>query len=179
MSSPHRIRPPEHLGRHHDVSDFCNGKHPMLDNWLQEQAWSSEGLSARTYVMSTDDAPTKVIGYYAISMAKEQRKALPSAKLRRGAPEDVPLLLIGRLALDQNWQGQGLGSALLVDALQRCLMASEIAGIRAVLVHALDDEAVGFYLAHGFMVSPLGERTLIMPIEIVRATQLRPLSPNP
>ena len=168
MADVRGIRPPERLGPHHDLSHFRNGKHPSLDEWLKRHALPSEGLSARTYVVCAEDAPSRVAGYYAISTAMEQRIALPSAKLRRGTPEEVPLLLIGRLALDQAWQGQGLGSALLSDALLRCLAASEIAGVRAVIVHAIDDDAVGFYKAHGFLPSPLGNRILLMPIEVVR-----------
>jgi GNAT superfamily N-acetyltransferase len=81
--------------------------------------------------------PDRVIGYFAISTAVEQRNALPSAKLPRGTLEQVPLLLIGRVAVDAEWRGQGVGSALLVDALRRCLAASEIAGPRGVVAHAI------------------------------------------
>jgi GNAT superfamily N-acetyltransferase len=84
-------------------------------------------------------------------------------------PEQVPLLLIGRLAVDEEWRGRGLGSALLVDALRRCLAASEIAGARGVVAHAIDDTAVGFYERHGFVRCPLGERVMLMPIETVRS----------
>jgi GNAT superfamily N-acetyltransferase len=115
------------------------------------------------------DSPTRVVGYYAISTAMEQRIALPSAKLRRGMPEQVPLLLIGRLAIDRTFQGVGLGTELLSDALRRCLTASEIAGVRGVVAHAIDDDAVRFYRRHGFLQSPLGERVMLMPIEGVRA----------
>jgi len=83
--------------------------------------------------------------------------------------EQVPLLLIGRLAVDAQWQGRGLGSALLVDALRRCLAASEIAGVRGVVAHAIDQAAVVFYEHHGFIRSPLGERIMLMPIETVRS----------
>ncbi len=84
-------------------------------------------------------------------------------------PEQVPLLLIGRLAVDRAFQGLGLGSELLSDALRRCLSASEIAGARGVVAHAVDDDAVRFYQRHGFMLSPLGERVMLLPIEMVRA----------
>jgi predicted N-acetyltransferase YhbS len=74
----------------------------------------------------------------------EERIALPSAKVRRGMPEQVPVLLIGRLAVDQTFQGMGLGGDLLSDALRRCLAVSDIAGVRAVVVHAIDDAAMVF-----------------------------------
>jgi GNAT superfamily N-acetyltransferase len=163
------LRAPEPLAARHDVARFSNGIHASLDQWLRERALSSEGLSARTYVACMADEPDRVVGYFSISTALEQRNALPSAKLRRGMPEQVPLLLIGRLAVDAAWRGRGLGSALLVDALRRCLAASDIAGVRAVIAHAIDDSAVDFYQRHGFVRSPLGERVMLMPIETVRS----------
>lgn len=162
------MRPPERLNAYHDASQFQNGKHPSLDSWLRDRARTSEGLSARTYVVCATEQPARVVGYYAISTAMVRRNALPSAKLRRGMPEEVPLLLIGRLAIDAACQGQGLGTDLLADALRRCLAATEIAGARAIITHAIDDDAVRFYERHGFVLSPLGERTMLMPIETVR-----------
>jgi GNAT superfamily N-acetyltransferase len=162
-----RVRPPERLTASHDLSSFRNGKHPSLDDWLRSRALASEGLSARTYVVCDSAAPERVIGYHAISTAAEHRVALPSAKLRRGMPERVPLLLIGRLTIDQTFQRLGLGTDLLVDALRRCLAAAEIAGARGVVAHAIDDDAAAFYERHGFVRSPLGERVMLIPIEAV------------
>jgi len=164
-----RVLPPERLSAAHDLARFHNGKHPSLDEWLQNRALASEGLSARTYVICGVDNPNRVVGYYAISTAMEQRVALPTAKLRRGMPEQVPLLLIGRLALDEKFRGQGLGTDLLSDALRRCLAAADIVGARGVLTHAIDDEAVHFYQHHGFVVSPLGKHIMLMPIETASA----------
>lgn len=163
-----RMTPPERLTTQHDISEFENGKHPTLDQWLRERALTSEGLSARTYVVCATESPGRVIGYYAIASAMEQRVALPSAKLRRGMPEQVPFLLLGRLAVDRSFQGMGLGAYLLSDALRRCLSVSEIAGARGVIAHAIDEEAIRFYQRHGFVLSPLGERAMLMPIEAVR-----------
>jgi GNAT superfamily N-acetyltransferase len=164
-----RVRPPERLSARHDLAVFENGRHPSLDAWLRDRALTSEGLSARTYVICAADAPARVVGYYAISTAMEQRVALPTAKLRRGMPEHVPLLLIGRLAIDRAFRGMGLGTELLSDALRRCLAASEIVGARGVVAHAIDEDAVRFYRRHGFVLSPLGERVMLMPVEAVRA----------
>jgi GNAT superfamily N-acetyltransferase len=157
------LRRPEAIAGRHDVSRFSNGQ------WLRERARSSEGLSARTYVVCPASEPDRVVGYFAISTAVEERNALPSAKLRRGMPEEVPLLLIGRLAVDAEWRGRGVGSALLIDALRRCLAASEIAGARGVVAHAVDDAAADFYERHGFVRCPLGERVMLMAIETVRS----------
>jgi GNAT superfamily N-acetyltransferase len=163
-----RLLAPERLRAGHEVAAFRNGRHPLLDEWLQQRALASEGLSARTYVVCEADAPAPVIGYYAISTAMEERLALPNAKLRRGMPEQIPLLLIGRLAVDHRFHGIGLGTDLLADALRRCLAASEIAGVRGVVAHAIDDDAARFYLHHAFVRSPLGERVMLLPIETVR-----------
>jgi GNAT superfamily N-acetyltransferase len=168
-AEPARVRPPERLTAQHDVSSFENGRHPSLDAWLMDRALGSEGLSARTYVVCDAETSNRVVGYYAISTAMEQRLALPTAKLRRGMPEQVPLLLIGRLAVDRHFQGIGLGGELLFNALKRCVATSEIAGVRAISAHAIDDEAVRFYEKHGFKTSPLGERVMLLPIEFARA----------
>jgi GNAT superfamily N-acetyltransferase len=164
-----RVRPPERLSAEHDLSSFQNGKHVSLDEWLRNRARTSEGMSARTYVVCDALMPARVVGYYAIFTAMEQRIALPSAKLRRSMPDHVPLLLIGRLAVDRAFQGLGLGGDLLVDAIRRCLAAADIVGARGILAHAIDDGAASFYQRHGFSFSPLGERVMLLPIETARA----------
>jgi GNAT superfamily N-acetyltransferase len=125
-------------------------------------------MSARTYVVCPGDAPRRVAAYYAISTAMEQRISLPTAKLRRAVPDQVPLLLIGRLAVDRQHQGKGLGADLLSDAVRRCVKVSEIAGIRAIITHAIDEDAVRFYQHHGFVRCPLGDRVMLLPIEAAR-----------
>lgn len=149
---------------------FANGRHPVLDAWLKERALASEGLSARTYVICRVSEPLRVVGYYAISTAMEERRALPNARMRRGMPERVPLLLIGRLALDEAVQGRGLGADLLADAIRRCCAAAEVAGARAFVAHAIDAQAAQFYAHHGFVQSPLGECVMLLPIETARAS---------
>jgi len=164
----HAVTAPTPLRAEHDAAAFASGQHDTLDSWLRERALTSEGLSARTYVIFDAAAPQRIVGYYTITTAMEQRAALPSAKLRRAMPEQVPLLLIARLAVDREWQGLGLGGDLLGDALRRCFAASVIAGARGIAVHAIDEAAAGFYERHGFLRSPLGELTLILPIETLR-----------
>ena len=94
-------------------------------------------------------------------------------KLRRGMPDEIPLLLSGRSAVDAGYQGRGLGVDLLIDALRRCLVAAETAGARGVITHAIDDAAVAFYERHGFARCPLGERTMLMPIESLLCARIR------
>jgi GNAT superfamily N-acetyltransferase len=164
------MRAPERLTPEHDVSQFSNGRHDALDDWLRARALASEGLSARTYVLCEDETSRRVIGYYALSTTKEQRIALPTAKLRKGMPEEIPLLLLGRLAIDAAHQGRGIGGFLLRDALLRCLATCEIVGARAIATHAIDDAAAEFYKRHGFVPALLGDRTLLLPVETLRAT---------
>lgn len=170
--SKHRITRPVRLNADHHVADFRNGVHASLDDWLGQRALASEGVSARTYVACDATQPDRVVGYYTIATAMEQRAALPTARLRRGVPDRVPLLLIARLAVDAGFQGLGLGADLLADALRRCAAASEIAGARAVVVHAIDERAAAFYARHGFVTSPLGPLVLLMPIETVRSASI-------
>lgn len=173
-SSP-KLSPPEPLGPQHEIEAFSNGRHASLDVWLRQRGHASEGVSARTYVTCAAEPVNRVVGYYAISTAAAHRVAMPSAKLRKGIPHEVPLLLLGRLAVDAAFQGQGLGAALLADALRRCAAASTIAGVRGVIAHAIDDEAARFYERHGFTAAqPLGTRAMLMPIEVLRMAIDRP-----
>ncbi|HLH87620.1 MAG TPA: GNAT family N-acetyltransferase [Xanthobacteraceae bacterium] len=168
-AEPPRLLAPAPLAPTHDISGFSKGLHPSLDLWPRERALASERLSARSYVTCSADEPSRVAGYFSIAAAVEQRAALTSAKLRRGMPEQVPLLLIGRLAVDAQWRSRGVGSALLADALRRCHAASEIAGVRGVVAHAVDEAAAVFYERHGVIRSPLGERVMLIPIETMRS----------
>ncbi len=88
-------------------------------------------------------------------------------KLRQGVPDPVPLALLGRLAVDNAHKGQGIGRGLLKDALRRVAGAAQTIGCRAVLVHAIDDDALAFYLRYGFLEFPSGSRTLFLPLETV------------
>lgn len=83
-------------------------------------------------------------------------------------PDPIPVMLMGRLAVDRSQQGKGIGRALLKDAILRTLKAADIAGMRALLVHALDEEAVKFYLHNGFLVSPIDTLVLMLPLDTAR-----------
>lgn len=162
------IRPPEHLAARHDLSEFSTGGHSTLDAWLRTRSRAAEGLTARTYVACSRSRPETVVAYHRLLAAMEHRQMLPNARLRKGAPEQIPLLLIGRLAVDQAWQGRGVGSAMLVDAVSRCVAASDVIGARGIVANAIDQPAAEFYRRHGFLLSPLGESVLVMPIETAK-----------
>lgn len=137
-----------------------------LNAWLKHKARKSESKTARTYVVCEGDT---VVGYYCLAAGEVSRAAMPTAKLRKNAPNAIPAVVIGRLAVDRRHQGAGLGNAMLRDALQRAVEAARAIGVRVVLVHAIDDGAAEYYRERGFIPLPDNTRTLILPIETVVA----------
>lgn len=130
-----------------------------LDNWIRQQALKNEVSGAsRTFVICCGK---EVVGYYALATGSILRQQAPG-KIKRQMPEPIPVMVLGRLAVDRRWQGDGLGSGLLRDALLRTYNVSKQAGIRALLVHALSEEAKEFYLCHGFVQSPMEPMTLML-----------------
>lgn len=152
------LRPPERLTAAHLLEEFRSNE-PELDEWLRRRALENEATGAsRTYVVCTG---RRVVGYYALATGAVDRAAAPG-RVRRNMPNPVPVMVIGRLAVDAAFQGRGLGSALLRDAVLRTLRAAEIAGVRAILVHAISENAKRFYERHGFGVSPTDPMTLMI-----------------
>jgi GNAT superfamily N-acetyltransferase len=105
-----------------------------------------------------------VVGYYALAAGSLAALAAP-ARLRRNMPDPLPLMVLGRLAVDSAWTGRGIGSGLLKDAVLRSLRAAELIGVRALLCHALDQQAKAFYLKHGFVESPLDPLTVLLALK--------------
>lgn len=156
--NPPSVGAPESLRAEHDVSAFDSGT-PDLDVWLKRRALHNESSGAsRTYVIVADG---RVIGYYALATGAIAQHAA-TGRVRRNMPDPIPVMVLGRLAVDRQYQGCGLGSALLRDALLRTLNAASIAGIRAVLLHAISDEAKRFYERAGFAESPVDPMTLMI-----------------
>jgi GNAT superfamily N-acetyltransferase len=149
----------------HDTSRFDCGK-PPLNDWLKFRALRAEGRSARCYVLC--GARNAVVGYYCIAAGAVQHDGAPR-KLRQNMPSPIPIVIIGRLALDKAYQGKGLGRALLKDALLRITRASEMVGARAVVVHAVDPESVPFYARYNFRAFPTNNQTLFLPIDEIIA----------
>jgi hypothetical protein len=154
------LRPPERLTAEHETTAFDCGR-VELDDWLKRHALANEGRALRTYVVADD---TKVVGFYSLAAGSVLRDGLPR-KFRHSLPESVPVMVLGGLATDVMFQGRGVGGGMLKDALLRSIGVSGMVGVRAIFVHAIDDAATGFYLPFGFAPSPVGERTLILPIE--------------
>ena len=154
------IIPPERLNANHDLTQFGCGE-PSLDRWLKIRALRNEESGAsRTYVVCAGGC---VAGYYALA-AGAVAHAEATSRVKRNMPGPVPVILIGRLAIDSRLQGRGIGADLLLDAVLRTLQAAEIAGIRAILVSALSENAKGFYEKHGFISSPANPQTLMITV---------------
>lgn len=164
----------ERLQSGHRRDSFDCGE-PSLDEWLQRYAGQYERRDlARTYVAVVEGDP-RVLGYYALSTHLVRYEALPEEHARGLPIIDIPVVLLGRLVVDRSFQGRGLGQHLLIDALRRAAHIAEHLGIRAVEVHALDDNARQFYLKFGF--SPLldDQHHLYLPMQVVRKLDLPPL----
>ena len=155
---------PAPLAPEHDLESFASGVEP-LDNWLKQRARQNEaGGASRTYVVCEG---RQVVGYYSLAAGSVLHHTA-TGRVRRNMPEPVPVALLGRLAVDQRWQGQRLGAALLRDAVLRVIGAAETIGVRALLVHAISEEAKAFYEHWGFTPSAVDAMTLMITIEEAR-----------
>lgn len=144
----------------HEFANFDCGK-PPLNDWLKMHALKQEGFSARCFAVARG---ALVVGYYTLSNGAVVHERAPG-KLRRNMPDPVPVMVMGRLAVDLGHQGKKLGKFLVKDAFARVITLSRGAGCRAVIVHAIDKEIVPFYLRFGFKPFPTNELTLFLPIE--------------
>lgn len=151
---------PEPLGPQHDLAAFDCGR-PTLNHWLRKKALKAQqvGGSARTYVVCAE--ARRVVGYFSLATGSVCREETPGA-VRRNMLDPLPVVLMARLTVDNDCRGQGIGSGLLKDALLRIAGAAKEIGIRAALVHCLDEEARRFYLKYGFRESPTNEMTLML-----------------
>lgn len=155
-----QLCPPEKLNSLHQIDSFDSGN-SQLDEWLKRRALKNESERAsRTYVLCDRQA---VVAYYCLASGAVAQTAA-TGKVRRNMPDPIPVMVIGRLAVDRNWQGCGIGRALLRDAILRTLQVAEIAGIRAILLHAISEDAKQFYQKCGFTVRPIDPMTLMVKV---------------
>jgi GNAT superfamily N-acetyltransferase len=148
---------PTPLTPKHELEAFNSGE-ATLDDWLRERALSNiKARASRTYVLCPKDSQT-VIGYYALCMGQISNKETTAA-MRRNMPEKIPAVILARLAVDQQWQGQGLGTALLKDAVNRTQQVAKEIACRLMIVHALSIEAETFYQRYGFVRLPTVDST--------------------
>lgn len=162
------IAAPCHLEEFHNCELFHCGE-AVLDTWLKTRARKNEASGAsRTYVITRGN---DVVGYYSLAVGSVSHALVPG-RIRRNMPDPIPVMLLARLAVDTSLQGQGIGRALLRDVILRTEQAAHIAGIRAILVHALHERARNFYISCGFTPSPINELTLMLPLSSVRACMI-------
>jgi len=160
-----RLSAPVPLTVEHDLSTFDCGE-PVLNDWLRHRALKNESRFSRTYVVCKG---RRVVAYFCISAGAVERTSAPG-KVRRNAPDTIPVSVIGRLAVDRGHAGKRLGADILADALRRIAIASQSIGIGAVLVHAKGDAAKRFYMRCAeFIEYPKDSRTLFLPIETIVA----------
>ncbi len=157
MSLP--LLAPQPLSTTHLLNDFSCGEQ-SLDEWLRRRALANH-LSGGSRVFVTADEHGRVFGYYAMA-AGAVSHSLATTSVRRNMPDPIPVMVLGRLAVDRQAQGMKLGGALLQDAVRRAQVVAENTGVRALLVHALNDGARQFYLHYGFQVSPQHPMTLML-----------------
>jgi len=159
---------PETLAEAHELADFRSGE-DSLDDWLKRRARANQVSGAsRTYVVCQGK---RVIGYYALASGAITVESAPG-RFKRNMPNPIPVAVLARLAVDQHWQGQGIGRALFRDAARRVVQAADVIGICGIVVHAISEDATNFYLALGFDPSPHESMTLMVTLSDLRAALL-------
>ena len=162
MSEGRRV---EKLRTHHNIEGFDCGREE-LNRYLLRYAWQNQQAgAAQIYVGLVGDA---VVGYHTLAVGQISRDEPPERLTKGLARHPVPIMLLARLAVVRRWQGQGVGKALLKDAMLRTLQAADIAGIRALAVHAKDDQARNFYQRFDFLPSPTDSMHLLVLLKDVR-----------
>jgi GNAT superfamily N-acetyltransferase len=165
-----KISPPTPILHEHELVNFNSGE-TSLDEWLKKRALKNQASGASScFVIANKKI---VIGYYTLSAGAISHEAAPKT-MRRNMPNPLPILLLGRLAIDKKYHNTGLGSAMLRDAMIRAVSVARDAGIFAILVHALSEQAKRFYISRGFIESPLQSMTLMMTLETVRSILTEP-----
>lgn len=150
---------PQPLTMAHGVAEFACGE-TVLDEWLKRRAMNNQVSGAsRTFVVV--DQENQVRGFYAMAAGAVAHQ-LVTTTVRRNMPDPIPVMVLGRLAVDQRAQGLKLGAAMLQDAVNRAQVVAQHTGVRALLVHALHERAKQFYLSYGFQESPQQPLTLML-----------------
>lgn len=160
------LSPPELLSDHHDLETFASGVE-SLDAWLRHRALKNQATGAsRTFVACEGQ---RVVAYYALASSGVAVAETPG-RFHRNMPDPIPVVVLGRLAVDRSFQGQGLGRALVRDAGCRVIQAADAIGIRGLIVHAISAEAKAFYAAVGFDPSPLDPMTMMITLADLKAS---------
>ncbi len=155
---------PAPLAAHHDTTAFACGV-DSLDHWLKHRALKNQTTGASRCFVVCDD--NRVVAYYALASSAVAVETA-TERLRRNMPDPIPVVVLGRLAIDQSLHNTGLGRALVRDACLRVMAAADVIGIRGMLVHALSESARAFYEHVGFEPSPLDPMTLMTTLADIR-----------
>ena len=156
------MQPPTLLVETHELAGFDSGV-ATLDDWLKRRARTNQASGAsRSYVVAEG---SRILGYYCLAAGAIAMTDAPQ-QLRRNMPDPIPVTVLGRLAVDRSEQGQGLGTALLQDAVLRTMQAAQIVGTRGIVVHAISDAAKSFYRRFGFVPSPTNPMTLVLSLTL-------------
>ena len=162
-----RYTRPSPLTEAHALEGFDSGT-PPLDTWLAHRALRNQHSGAsRTFVTAPVDDRLRVVGFYSLAASSVKLEDAPG-KVRRNMPEPIPVILLGRLAVDTPRQGAGLGASLLQDAVRRVAGIADDVGVRALLVHAIDEPAATFYRRFAFIPAPMDDQTLFLPIQNIQ-----------
>jgi|CXWL01.1.fsa_nt_gi GNAT superfamily N-acetyltransferase len=161
------LSPIEKISKAHDASAFDCGTE-SLNAWLKRYALvNQQNDSAQTYVLHRNNV---VVGYYALTAGSVRPEEAPGRVSKGLAKHPIGVILLARLATDKREQRKGLGAALLKDALLRVMSAADAIGARAVLVHAINEQARSFYEHFGFERSPIDELELMLLMKDLRAS---------
>lgn len=157
------LLPPCPITAAHNIDNFDCGE-ASLNDFLAKRALKNHLSGAsRCFVLCEGE---NVIGYYSLCAGAISHESAPKA-MRRNMPNPLPIILLGRLAIDKSRHNQGIGQALLRDAMLRSVAVAKDAGVVAILVHAISEPAKQFYLSRGFVESPLQPMTLFMTIATI------------
>ena len=155
----------EPLGAEHDRSAFTCGE-PALDDYLRRRATQDVRRRVARAFVAVDRVSGMLVGYYTLSAASFSRQQLSEANAKRLPHYPVPAAILGRLAIDQRYQGRGLGELALADAIKRVLQASETIAVHAIVVDAMNDRARTFYERFGFVAFKDTPNRLYLPLEV-------------
>lgn len=166
---PDEYAAPVPLNAKHRHEDFDCGE-LKLNHWLATYALDNEGVASRTYVITTLQNRASIVAYYSLATGGVSRSDIPT-RLRHNLPDPVPAMILGRLAVDRRHGRYGVGREMLREALTQTADVSRVAGVRMLIVHAINEEAAGFYMRFGFVRFPGSDQTLCLPIESILASQ--------
>lgn len=158
-----KITKPVPITDEHDLTDFDCGN-AIMNNWLKDRALANQHKFSITQVVCEK---SKVIAYYTLSLGSVNRSDM-TRKIKTNAPDRIPVMVLGRLAVTTNWQGKGIAKHLLKEAMLKTIEVSYTAGTRGLIVQAIDDKAEAFYKHYGFLETQV-DLTLLLPLEDIKA----------